>query len=141
MGDFLQLVLQSTVQIRVVVAVHIRPDGRIAIEVALPFPVDQPTPFAAHQVQTGVVLIFPHLGKRMPPEALVGGIKLAQGGRGGGGSSRHTPSLGLFQTIVKPELPLGLQYPAPKNHRWASGWDAMKSHPLHRRVGQHRVLP
>ncbi len=103
-GDFLGLLAQGAVQVGVVVAVDVRPDRRIAVEVALPFPVDQPAALAADQVQAGVVLIFPHLGKRVPPEAPVGGIEGVLGGRSSCGGSRHTPYLGPPGAIVKPEV-------------------------------------
>jgi len=94
--------------------VDVRPDRRVAVQVALPFPVDQPAAFAADQVQSWVVLILSHLGKRMPPEAPVSGIEGVLGGRSICGGSRHTPYLGPSGAIVKPEVWLGLQWPIPR---------------------------
>ena len=50
MSDLLGLLAQGAVQVRVVVSVDVRPDRSVAVEVALPFPVDQPAPLAADQV-------------------------------------------------------------------------------------------
>ncbi len=109
MGDLFELLAQGAVQVGVVMTVDVRPDRGVAVEVTLPFPVDQPVAFAADQVQAGVVLILPHLGKRMPPEAPVGGIEGVRGGRSGCDGSRHTPVLGGLGAIVKPEVGGGLQ--------------------------------
>ena len=92
--DLVELLTEGVIQVGVVVAMDVRPDRGVAVQVTLPFPVDQPVALAADQVETGVVLILPHLGKRMPPEAPVGGIEGVRGGRSGCGGSRHTPVLG-----------------------------------------------
>jgi hypothetical protein len=111
MGDLFELLAQGTVQVGVVMAVDVRPDRGVAVEVALPLPIDQPVPLPPDQVQARVVLILPHLGKRMPPEAPVGGIEGVHGGRSGCGGSRHIPVLGHSPPIVKPEVGGGLQWP------------------------------
>ena len=102
-GDLVELIAEGAVQVRVVMAMDVRPDRGVAVEVALPFPVDQPVALAADQVEAGVVLILPHLGKRMPPEAPVGGIEGVRGGRSGCGGSRDTLCLGPSHPIVEPE--------------------------------------
>ena len=113
MSDLLGLLAEGAIQVGVVMAVDVRPDRGVAVEVALPLPVDQPAALAADQVQPGVILVFPHLGKRMPPETPVGGIEGVPGGRSSCGGSRHTPYLGPPRAIVKPEVWLGLQSPRP----------------------------
>ena len=123
-GNLLELLAEGAVQVRIVVAMDVRPDRGVTVQVALPFPVDQPVPFAADQMQPGIVLILPHLGKRMPPEAPVGGIEGVRGGRSGCGGSRHTPVLGGLGAIVKPEVGGGLQWVGPKAEA-VSGWDTV----------------
>ena len=120
-SDLVELLAESVVQVGVVMAVDVRPDRGVAVEVTLPFPVDQPAALAADQVQAGVVLILPHLGKRVPPEAPVGGIEGVRGGRSGCGGSRHTLCLGPSRPIVKPEVGGGLQWPRPRVLA-VSGW-------------------
>ena len=100
MGDLLGLLAEGAIQVGVVVAMDVRPDRGVAVEVALPFPVDQPAALAADQVQARIVLILPHLGKRMPPEAPVGGIEGVRRGRSGCGGSRHTPYLGPMGPLL-----------------------------------------
>ena len=109
MRNLLGLFTQGAIQFGVVMAMDVRPDRRITVEVALPFPVDQPAAFASDKMQAGIVLILPHLGKRMPPEAPVGGIEGVRGGRSSCRGSRHTPYLGPSGAIVKPEVGGGLQ--------------------------------
>ena len=104
-----RLLAQGAVQVGVVMAMDVRPDRGVPVEVALPFPVDQPAALAADQVQARVVLVLPHLGKRMPPEAPVGGVEGVREGRSGCGGSRHTPCLRPLRAIVKPEVGGGLQ--------------------------------
>ena len=108
-GNLLGLFTQGAVQVGIVVTMDVRPDRCIPVQVALPFPVDQPAALAADQVQAGVVLVFPHLGKRVPPEAPVGGIEGVLSGRSCCVGSRHTAYLGPLGAIVKPEVGGGLQ--------------------------------
>ena len=86
-----QLLLERAVQVRVVVAMDIRPNRRVTIEVTLPFPINQPGTLASDQVEPRVVLVFPHLGERVPPEAPVSGIEDVHGGRDSCRGSRHPP--------------------------------------------------
>ena len=93
MRDLLELLAQGAIQVGVVVAMDVRPDRGVAVEVTLPFPVDQPVALAAHQVEPGIVQVLLHLGERVPPEAPVGGVEGVQTGRVGCGGSRHPPVL------------------------------------------------
>ena len=45
--DLVELFAEGAVQIWVVMAMDVRPDRGVAVEVTLPFPIDQPAPFAA----------------------------------------------------------------------------------------------
>ena len=104
-----QLLLERAVEVGVVVAMDIRPNRRVPVEVTPPFPVDQPGTLAADQVEPRVVLVLLHLRERVPPETPISGIEDVQGGRDSCRGSRHPLYLGPSQPIVKPEVRLGLQ--------------------------------